>query len=110
MQILILQILWNLHENIVIQKSILVAAEQLLVEWQSSTLLAIDLKVLHLFTRLLKLLDVLDVHHGRVEGPGDVSLDLGLGFQDDSRLELEGLRNLVAAYLVLWQIVEVYQL
>ena len=109
-QVLVLDVLWHLDEDVVVVQLVLVATKQLLVEGKSTALLAIDLEVLHLLASLFKLLGVLDADHGGVEWSGDVSLDLGLGVEDDSGFLLEGDCNLVAADLVLGKIVQVDEL
>jgi len=109
-QVLVLDILWHLDEDVVVVQLVLVATEQLLVEWKGTALLAVDLEVLHLLASLFELLGVLDADHGGVEWSGDVSLDLWLGVEDNSGFVLEGDCNLVAADLVLGKIVQVDKL
>jgi len=111
-QVFVFEVLWNFNENVVGQQLVLVATEQLLVERQSTALLAIDFEVFHLLTSFAELLGVFDADHGGEERLGEISLDLRLlvGVKDNSRFILNGLCNLVAGNVVFWQIVEVDQL
>lgn len=83
---------------------VLVASQELLVEWQGTALLAINLEVPHLFASFSKLLGVLDDDHGGVEWLGKISLDLWLLvlLENDSASFLESFSNLVAADAVSW--------
>lgn len=62
-ELLVLDVLWHLHEDVVIVQAVFVVPEELFVERQSPALLAVDLEVLHLLAGFLELLGVLDVDH-----------------------------------------------
>lgn len=59
-----LQVLGHLDEDVVVQQLVLVATEELLVEWKGAALLALDLEVFHLLAGLVELLGVFDADHG----------------------------------------------
>lgn len=106
-ELLVFEILGHLDKNIMIQQPILIATKQLLIKRQCATLLPIDVKVLHFLTSLFELLGVFYVDHSRIKRPGNISLDLRLRFQNDSGLFFESEGNLIAADLILGQVVEV---
>jgi uncharacterized protein YuzB (UPF0349 family) len=111
-EIFVFEVLWNFDENVVGEQLVLVATKELLVERQSTALLAIDFEVSHLLTSFAELLGVFDADHGSEERLGEISLNLRLliGVKDNSRLILNGLSNLVAGDVVFWEIVKVDQL
>jgi hypothetical protein len=96
-------------EHVLGEELLLVGTEELSVERQSTALLAIDLEVSHLLAGGLELIGILDVDHGRVEGLGNIILDLrSLGVsKDNASLFLEAFGDLDRGDLVLGEIVEV---
>lgn len=111
-QVFMLEVLWNFNENVVGKQLVLVASEELLVEWQGAALLAFNLEVSHLLTSFIEFLWILNTDHGREEWLGQVSLNLWLLIcvKDNSRFFLDGSCNLVASNVVLWKVIKVNQL
>lgn len=102
--------LWNFNENVVVLQLVLVTTKELLVEWKSAALLAINLEVSHLLAGFIELLGVFDADHSRTEWSCQVSLDLWLGIKDNSGLVLEDKRDHGAGDFVLGKVVKVDQL
>jgi hypothetical protein len=109
-EVLMFHVLWNFAENVVVLQLFLVATEQLLVEWEGTAWLLIDLEVSHLVTSIVELLGIFDADHGRAELSGNVSLVLGLGVKNYSGFLLEDMSNLVAGDVVSWKVVQVNEL
>jgi len=103
-------ILWHFDEDVVVEQLVLVASEELLVEWKGSALLAFNLEVSHLLASVIELLGVLDADHGRAEWSGKVSLDLRLGVKDNAGFLLEDVGNLVAGDVVLGEVIKIDKL
>jgi len=98
-------VLSELNEDVVGVQLLLIATEQLSVEWKGTAWLASDGEIPHLLAGLLELSGIFDAHHGIVKWSGDVSLDLRLRIESNLGLFLEGVSNLVAADLILWEVV-----
>jgi hypothetical protein len=103
-------ILWHFDENVVVRQLVLIATEELLVEWEGTALLAIDLEVLHLLAGFVELFWILDVDHSGAEWSGEVPLNLRLGVKDNSGFLLENLGDQVASDIFLGKVVEVDKL
>ena len=106
LKIFVFHIFWKLsNENVVIGELVLMSTEQVFVELEGSTLLALDLEVLHFLTSVLELLRIGDAENSRVERSGVISLDLWLTLESDTSLTLEDLTEFDGCEVILWEVV-----
>lgn len=74
------------NEHILLHQFLLISTQELSIKLQSSTRLAVDLEISHLFTRLMELEVVLDVYDCGIKLPRDILSNLRSVLQNHFRL------------------------